>query len=363
MKPLLLPLLCLSLFGADEAQLRKTLEAKTGAVTLPSGTIEIAREIVLPPDAHDLDIGGSNTTLKAAATFRGRALLVFPAGRNIHLHDLELDGSRDTIGRMTPLPANGILFSRSVANNGILAEGIAGFEASQIKAAHIAGFAFLIAAGRNIKLHDIEITESGGYNLQHRNNGSGGILLEDGVTDFEIRRNQLGGIRGNAVAIHSSNRGRISENEFAILARAAIQVSQATALTIENNRARQIGAPTEEVESRAECMRLEKLTDSTVSSNTCEETLLGAIVLSGSGNKITANRLLRLNLARKDEAGILLESPAASNTIDANEISGPGMSAHCIGTAPGVAKNANKILKNDCSDEASVARLQPVTPR
>jgi hypothetical protein len=85
--------------ATPEADLRAALQTKTGAVTLPSGVIEISREIVLPFDIHDLEIAGKNTTIKAAATFRGRALVVLSAGRNIKLHDFALDGNRDAIGR------------------------------------------------------------------------------------------------------------------------------------------------------------------------------------------------------------------------------------------------------------------------
>src|SRR4051794_26896334 len=88
------------LAAADpEAQLRTALLAKTGAVALPAGAIEISREIVLPSDAHDLDLRGPNPTIKAAATFRGRALIVIPAGKNIKIHDVSLDGNRDAIAR------------------------------------------------------------------------------------------------------------------------------------------------------------------------------------------------------------------------------------------------------------------------
>ena len=84
-------IICAALFAAvalhaqsTEADLRKALAAKTGFIALPPGEIEITREIVMPVDAHDLDIrGAANTTIKAAASFRGRALLVFPAGKNI----------------------------------------------------------------------------------------------------------------------------------------------------------------------------------------------------------------------------------------------------------------------------------------
>ncbi len=42
-----------------ETQLRTLLQKKTGVVTLPGGIIEISREIVLPADAHDLEIKGT----------------------------------------------------------------------------------------------------------------------------------------------------------------------------------------------------------------------------------------------------------------------------------------------------------------
>src|SRR5882724_11639683 len=78
-----LTLFALSLHAATEADLRKALASKTGRVTLPEGTYEISREIALPPDAHDLEIVGPGVTIKAAASFRGRALVVIPHGSNI----------------------------------------------------------------------------------------------------------------------------------------------------------------------------------------------------------------------------------------------------------------------------------------
>jgi parallel beta-helix repeat protein len=357
---LTISLACASAFAAGnpEENLRALLQAKTGAIHLPVGTIEITREIVLPTGAHDLEILGAGTVLKASAAFRGRALLVIPGGTNIKISGLSIDGARDTTGRMTLVPPEGRLISRVVANNGALIEGVTGLDLADIKAVHVAGFALVIGSSRNIRLHDIEVSESGGFDPQLRNNGAGGIALEDGVANFELTRCRFGGIRGNGVTIRSAGHGRIAENEFAVMARDAIEVHQANALVIENNRARQIGAPTEEVAGRAECMRLENLSDSVVNGNTCEETLLGAIVLSGSRNTITGNRLLHLNLAQKIEPGIYLAGPASGNTVEGNVIGGSGMSSHCVEMAPALPKDANRSIKNDCSDEASVAGLR-----
>jgi hypothetical protein len=344
---------------APESQLRKLLaEAKTGTVALPAGNIEITRELILPAGAHDLELRGAGTTLKASDNFRGRALLVLAGGKNIKIHDLALDGNREAVGRMLSLPPAGTMYSRAVANNGILAENVTGLEVFDIKATSIASFAVLVNASPNARLHEIEITESGGFNGQRRNNATGGILLEESSTDFEVRRCLFGGIRGAGLTIRSSDRGRITQNEFSVLAGSAIRVSGSKSIVIGDNRARQIGFPPEEVEGQPVCVSLDNVTDSGVTDNTCTDTVLGAITIGGSRNKVTGNRLLRVNLAGKDISGIFVGAGASGNTIESNEVTGSGMSLRCVGGVSGAAiAAANRIAKNDCSDEASVASL------
>ena len=192
MKLLLALAVALCLYGADDAALRKALTAKTGAVTLPSGEFEIGREITLPGDAHDLEIKGVNTTIRASAEFRGRALLVLVNGKNVRIHGLSLDGNRDVVGRMFSLPNAGTMYSRFVPSNGFVAENATDLEISDIKATRFAGFALLINSSKEVKLHDIDVTSSGSFNAQRRNNGTGGIVIEEGTTDFEIRRCAIG---------------------------------------------------------------------------------------------------------------------------------------------------------------------------
>jgi hypothetical protein len=62
-------------------------------------------------------------------------------------------------------------------------------------------------------------------------------------------------------------------------------------------------------------------------------------------------------------AGAERPDPAKSNTVENNEIGGYGMSRHCIGVGPGVSLAANMVSKNECSDDAAVARVQFVKPR
>lgn len=443
--------------ATPEGDLRAALSAKTGAVTLPKGAIEISREIVLPYDAHDLDIGGSGTTIKAASTFRGRALIVIAQGRNIKIHDVSLDGNRDAIARPIGLPPSGTMFSRFMPNNGIVAENVTGLELAGIKAAHIGGYAILVNGGHTVKIYGIEITDSGGLNAKKRNNTTGGILLEEGTMDFEVLDCRIINVRGNGIWTHSyqssprNARGRIADNEFAMIARDAIQVGHATAVRVENNRGRMIGYPAEEVDIETQafpvgvdtagnvdksayrnnrfeeidgkCFDLDGFHDGEVSGNTCvnqdlplqeaikeypfgqyglimnnanpdmhsqnvritgntfDGTMFGGIFVIGTGNTVSGNHLLHLNLAHCNEpgpvnciyakdqpdlmrTGIYLgagaERPdvAKRNVIENNEIEGYGMSRHCIGAAPGVSLADNTVSKNECSDDAAVARVR-----
>lgn len=449
---MILPALLLFLAADPDAQLRAALMAKTGQVTLPAGVIEISREIVLPSDAHDLNIKGAGTTIRAAAAFRGRALIVIPAGKNIIIHDLSLDGNKAAIERPVGLPPAESMYSRFAQNGGILAEGVTGLEIGKVKASAMAGFTILVNAGHGVKVHEVEITDSGGKNARRRNNASGGILLEEGTTDFEVTQCRLAGVLGNGIWTHSvahsarNARGRIANNEFAMIGRDAIQVGSATEVHVENNRGREIGYPTEYVDAEGQaipvavstagnvdkslyrnnqfeeidgkCFELDGFHDGEVSGNTClnedtelkaypygnfgimmdntspemqsrnvriventiDGTVFSGMFLIGSGHTVTGNHLHRINLAHCNDpgpfncnfiptqpdlmrTGIYLASggeradPARGNTISNNEIDGYGMSRHCIGAAPGVSLAANTIGKNDCSDEASLARL------
>jgi hypothetical protein len=350
-----------SLSAADnpEAVLRRALAGKTGAVTLPSGTIEISREIVLAPDAHDLDIRGSGTVIKASDAFRGRALIVIPGGKNIRIRDLTLDGNREVIGHLMSIPPAGTLLSRFVPDNGIVAEGVAGLEIGPMKAKHIAGFAIIAGSSHEVRIHHVDITESGGFNSQRKNAAGGGIAIEEVTSDFEIHGCLFGTIRGTAITVRSSQRGKIFENEFRAIARDAIDVTQATGVSIDNNHAEQIGIPLEEVDAQgALCMRLERFDRGQVTGNTCSEALLGAVSIGGAMDKISGNHFTGLNVGRRDSSGIFLAPGSKDITVEGNEVSGNGMSLRCVGAAPEVAASANKVLKNECSDEASVAMLR-----
>jgi len=398
---LALPLLLLTVEAQEpnsEAHLRTLLQTKTGTVTLPSGTIEISREIVLSPDAHDLDIKGSNTILKASTAFRGRSLLSLGAGKNIKIHDLILDGNRAAFPQRVPAPQSSAMLSRVIANNGIVAENVAGLEIFRLDAKEFAGFPILIVGGSHARIHDVRLTDSGSLDVAGHNNGTGGLVLEEGATDFEVSNALFGKVRGNGIWIRSTgataSKGRITANEFEVLARSAIEMSHASDVTISGNTGHMIGFPGEEVliagtvlpaaivtngavdratiqgntfdEIAGRCLSLDGLTNSEIATNVCGDGLFNAMLLRGSANRVTGNRFTGMNTARRDQpeslrTGIYLAGGASGNTVTGNEIRGYGMAQHCVDGPQGVVA-ANTVKNNVCVDAGSIARLESIRP-
>jgi hypothetical protein len=123
-----------------------------------------------------------------------------------------------------------------------------------------------------------------------------------------------------------------------------------------------------------------------VTNNTINGGLFGGIFIIGTGHTVTGNHLTRLNMAHCNDPGPIncsyapnqpdllrtgiylgagAERPdvAKGNTVTNNEISGYGMSRHCIAAAPGVSLAANTVAKNDCSDDQTFARARFGPPR
>ncbi len=115
-----------------------------------------------------------------------------------------------------------------------------------------------------------------------------------------------------------------------------------------------------------------------ITENTIDGTLYGGIFIIGTGNRVTKNHLLNLNMAHcpagaakfgcflgKDEPDILRTGiylgkgaerpdPARANAIEDNEIMGYDMGRHCIHVAPGVLLDRNTVRRNSCTDDATV---------
>jgi parallel beta-helix repeat protein len=417
----------------------------TGVVELPKGSIAVSAEIRLPDGAHDLELRGSQTTLRAADNFQGRAILSCTHCRNLKIIGLTFEGNRDRIAKPAGLPPSDRSFAQFTMSNGILIEQADGLAITGANFQHIAGFAVLVSASAHIVIEKLTVNASGSLNDKSRNNTTGGILMEEGTTDFTVRQCALTDIRGNGIWTHSLYRsprnqdGRITENTFREIGRDAIQIGHATRISVGNNKGSHIGYPVEiiDVENRAtpvaidtagnvdsslyanntfeeidgKCIDLDGFHDGSVNHNTCTNrepaetypwghfaivmnntnpdmqsrnititgnmisgTKFGGIFVIGEGNTIARNHMVNLNRAHCNEthakfgclsfadepdilrSGIYLgrraERPALArhNTITDNQVEGFGMKEHCIGFAPGVKPEEQKISGNACKE-------------
>ncbi len=431
--------------GTSESRLRHALQRGSGTVQLPGGIIEISSELVVPEGAHDLVLAGSQSgsAIRASASFHGSALVRVKSATNVRLEGFSIDGNRAALEKPAGLPPSNVPFCRFTGNNGILAEDVNGLSVSNVRLGNVAGFAVLVARSSGVKIEKVRVNDSGSKNEKGRNNTTGGILIEEGTSGFEITNCTLTNVLGNGIWTHSlytspRNRdGRISGNSLEGIGRDALQVGHATEVRVENNSGRRIGYPPEAVdvengaipvaidtagnvdnsvyssnrfeEVNGKCIDLDgfhhgDITGNqctnrgsaddyphghygivfnnsnpdmqsegvTVSGNTIDGAKFGGIFVIGSGNRISGNILRNLNLARCNESGAkygclyypdqpdLLRSgiylgrgaarpaPARDDVIDDNQVSGYGMSRHCVAAAPGVSLAANRVERNRC---------------
>ena len=235
---------------SPEARLRNTLTSQsTGLIRLPPGEIEISSELTLVAGAHDLEITGSGTRLKAADNFKGRAILVLENAERIHLHDFMVDGNRGKLAKPLEMAPPENAFRVWYPNNGILANKVAGLEIDELELSEVVNFPILVSQSSHVRISKVTIDDSGSKNAHGRNNLSGGILLEEGTMDFEVRDSTFHSILGNALWTHSNFRtprqqdGLFGSNHFDTIGRDALQLGHATRVRIEQNTGVNIGYP------------------------------------------------------------------------------------------------------------------------
>jgi hypothetical protein len=244
------------LSASPEQHLRVLLAARTGAVQLPSGTIELNSGIALPDGAHDLVISGNSTTLRCSGAFRGSAVLSCQHCRRITIRDLSIDGNRAQLEKpLPPPPSGGPTFASYFANNGLLFTDTDGITVENVTLRNIAGLAILASNTHHVKIRHSSVADSGSNNARGRNNTSGGILIEEGSSDFEVSQCTLRTIRGNGIWTHSrfarNANGVIAGNTLSEIGRDAIQVGHATNVRVTGNLGSKIGFPASEIDAEA----------------------------------------------------------------------------------------------------------------
>jgi Right handed beta helix region len=225
-------------------------------VELPAGTVELHRELSVD-NGVELRGAPSGTVLHAAADFDGRALVVVH-GTGVALRGFLIDGNRDRLAQRSGLPPSNKPFWQFTRGNGVLAVGVSGLRVENVRFRNISGFAVLVARSRDVRIDQVDVSDSGSEDSRGRNNTTGGILLEEGTRDFRITRSAFRNIRGNGVWTHSlftsprNSDGWIAFNRFDDLARDAIQVGHATNVRVEDNQGSRIGYPAELVDLEGE---------------------------------------------------------------------------------------------------------------
>jgi Right handed beta helix region len=221
-------------------------------VELPAGIVELHHELRV---ANRTELYGapSGTTLRAADDFDGRALIVV-GGAGVTLRGFAIDGNRDHLERRTGLPPSNVPFSQFTRANGILAAGVERLRVEDVRFRNVAGFAVLVSRSRDVRIENVEVSDSGSRDARGRNNATGGILLEEGTRDFHIARSHFRNIRGNGAWTHSlftsprNQDGFITSNQFDTVARDAIQVGAAYEVEVGDNQGTRIGYPAELVD-------------------------------------------------------------------------------------------------------------------
>ena len=251
----LFELICTGCRGTPESRLRKTLATQTtGVIQLAAGVIEISSELRLAPGAHDLEIAGAGTLFKAAKTFSGRAIFVAENARGIRFRDFSIDGNRADFDQPVEMAPPENAFRIYYSHNGILLDRVDGVEISHVQFASIPSFAVIASRCTAIRIKNVQVDDSGTRNAKGRNNTTGGIVIEEGSLDFEVRDSRFRGIRGNGLWTHSLytslrlNDGVFAGNRFERIGRDAIEVGAATRVRVEDNTGDHIGYPPEAVD-------------------------------------------------------------------------------------------------------------------
>lgn len=237
---------CLALAGCSRAPQYRVIR-------LPEGTMDIREPLIV--DAHT-EVRGSprGSAIRMADGFTGRAAIQI-RGDGVLLRDFVILGNRERLEVRTGLPPYDRPFARFTEHNGILADSRTDIAIERLQFHDMAGFAILVSRGRNISIQRVTVEDSGSRNALGFNNATGGILLEEGTTDFLVANCEFRNIRGNALWTHSlytsprNARGVFARNRFETIGRDAIQVGHATGMRVEDNEGTRIGFPLDTVDA------------------------------------------------------------------------------------------------------------------
>lgn len=222
-------------------------------IPLPEGIMDIHEPLIVDGDT---EVRGAprGSVVRMAEGFRGRAAMVI-RGNGVRLRNFTIMGDRDELGVRSELPPYDRSFANYTEGNGILADSRTDLAIENLRFSEMAGFAILVSRSHNVSIERVTVESSGSRNAVGSNNATGGILLEEGTTDFEVANCGFRKIRGNGLWTHSlytsprNARGVFARNLFDTIGRDAIQVGHATGIHVQDNQGTHIGFPLDAVDA------------------------------------------------------------------------------------------------------------------
>jgi hypothetical protein len=235
---------------------RASLMRGTGVIVLPPGETHLDRPLEIPKDSRQLTIRGNKagSTLVLDVGFKGSAALLVNGASDVTLEDFGVRGNRTELKSDWYFPLNEAAFADFYSDNGIVVRNSSGVVIRGVRFQAIRAFSIVVNASSNVTIDSAKIEDCGTLNRAGRNNTTGGILLEEGVSDFAVRRSVISRITGNAIWTHSYARsprqsdGVIQENTISRVGRDAIQVGHGTRIRVEDNTGSELGFPAEYVD-------------------------------------------------------------------------------------------------------------------
>jgi hypothetical protein len=241
--------------GRSADTVRAELARGVSVVELPAGETHLDKPIVIPKGAKNIRLrGASGSRLIMDAGFKGSAAIVADGVSNIALSGFAITGNRVELKSDWYLPLNEAAFADYYTDNGIVIRNSSNVTIEGVTISNIRAFPVIINATAKSLLDSVFIESSGTLNRDGHNNTTGGILIEEGSSGFEVRNSTVHRVSGNAIWTHSYARsprqsdGLIRNNEIFGVARDAIQIGHATHVRVEKNKGDQIGFPVAEVD-------------------------------------------------------------------------------------------------------------------
>ena len=229
---------------------------ETGVVELPPGDTHLRWPVTIPKGGKHITVRGNpkGSVLVIDAGFTGRAAIVADGVSDLTLEGFEIQGNRTDLKSDWYLPLREAAFADFYPDNGIVVRRSDQVVIHDVHFSRIRTFPLIVNAATNVTIDAVKIEDCGTLNRAGRNNTSGGILLEEGVSRFEVRGSTINRITGNAIWTHSYSRspraadGLIRDNRITMVGRDAIQVGHATNIRVRNNTGGDLGFPAEYVD-------------------------------------------------------------------------------------------------------------------